>query len=631
MTVPFASRLPLCNAKDLDEIRVRKQNRNPNVSRRRKIVAIDTETHDGNIFLIADSDGHVLDYPNVNIDNVLKFLFKHEGKWIFFYNLRFDATCILKLLPERNLKSCKLGNGMEFGYNGYKFRYIEKKLLSISHGNHTVSCFDIAQFYDNKRLHMAYVDPIRKLVDNDYLEMKNSRSTFTLRYYRRHKKRVRKYCIRDCIITKELAEEWVDTFEKATGFCPARWISSGYLAEKVLVFNNIPVPCFHEMPYQVQRLAWKSFYGGRFELIKRGYIGKCYIYDLNSAYPYALTKIPDLINGKWRSQKTIHPKAAIGFFHIRAYVNPNVGILIAPFPFRTKTGMIVYPVGDFETFVTLDELKSVEGDSRVKYEILDSQQFIPNANCTFPFKKFIEEQYGLRLELREVGDSREKALKVILNSMYGKMAQRVNNRIGNLFSPAIAAAITGHARAQLYTFCRDNGLESDIVAFATDSVACNRKIEGLDSKALGEMKLDKEGDDGIFVSNGYYKLGGKWKQRGVGYDRSKKLEIEHLDTRVGEDGKLYIAVKTTKTTHIRSAIKYNKLGQMGKIEKYDKHIDLNSDKKRIWLTDLKSLRDGSSCDSIPLNMDQVGSILAKEPEIDWSDENEEYYLPESEL
>jgi hypothetical protein len=38
------------------------------------------------------------------------------------------------------------------------------------------------------------------------------------------------------------------------------------------------------------------------------------------------------------------------------------------------------------------------------------------------------------------------------------------------------------------------------------------------------MKLDKRADDVIFLSNGFYRFNGKWKQRGVGYDREKKAE-----------------------------------------------------------------------------------------------------------
>ena len=102
------------------------------------------------------------------------------------------------------------------------------------------------------------------------------------------------------------------------------------------------------------------------------------------------------------------------------------------------------------------------------------------------------------MELKKEKNQLERAIKIILNSMYGKTAQRVNNQMGNLFNPVIGSYITGFARAQLYKFVKDHQLEKDVVAFATDSIACRKKITGLDSEKLGEMKLDKEANDVIF-------------------------------------------------------------------------------------------------------------------------------------
>lgn len=95
--------------------------------------------------------------------------------------------------------------------------------------------------------------------------------------------------------------------------------------------------------------------------------------------------------------------------------------------------------------------------------------------------------------------------------MYGKMAQRVDNKIGNIFCPVIVAYITSFTRAQLYNFVRMHDLERQVVAFATDSIAVTKQIPNLNSTALGEMKLDKQGEDAIFLSNGFYRFNGKWK------------------------------------------------------------------------------------------------------------------------
>jgi len=50
------------------------------------------------------------------------------------------------------------------------------------------------------------------------------------------------------------------------------------------------------------------------------------------------------------------------------------------------------------------------------------------------------------------------------------------------------------------------------------------KIPHLDSLDLGQMKLDKSGDDAYFLSNRFYQFNVKWKNRGIGYDSAKKDE-----------------------------------------------------------------------------------------------------------
>ena len=617
--------IPTSNAKKLDGIRVRKQNRNLNSSKTpRYVVGIDSETDNGDIFLIADSDGNYLDGV-ITFERVAEFLFKHEGEWVFFYNLGYDADCILKLLPEDILKQYKWKKELRFQYNKYKIHYIDKRKLTISKGKHSVSCYDIAQYYNKQSLDVAS-ETIGISLDQEYLEIKKKRKILSKFYYSRNKRQIRAYCIEDCKLTKELSEYWISTFEAVFGFYTHNWISAGYLAEKVLISNEIPIPFFNELPYSLQELARNSFYGGRFELIKRGFIGECYLYDLNSAYPYALTTLPDITKGRWFESKKIHPKAKLGFFFIEANISDKVKI--APFPFVKKNRTICYPSGKFRTHVTLDELLMVKDDPEIKYKILESWQFIPNKNTTYPFKKFIKQQYYKRLELKEEHNPLEKAIKIVLNSIYGKMAQRTNNVIGNLFNPVIASYITGYTRRQLYDFTKKNKLDSYVVAYATDSVACQKKIKNLDSKKLGKMKLDKSATDVIFLSNGFYLFNGVWKNRGIGFDHERKIEIEHLDTRIRKDGQLYIGVKSTRTTHIKSGILYNRLKKVGIIEEYDKKINLNSDKKRFWDSDLESLQDKKMCDSVPIPADLVGELIGK-VDLEWY--NDEKYEPESDL
>ncbi|MCH7647037.1 MAG: DNA polymerase [Thaumarchaeota archaeon] len=450
--------------------------------------------------------------------------------------------------------------------------------------------FDIAQFYHNSLVN-AYLQNIGTL-PGDYLLMKKQRAEFSPRYYSRNKTKIRNYCIADCKYTKELSIHWINLFLNAFEFYPARWISSGYLAEKVLINHGIDMPKFDQTSYKIQDLAYKSYFGGRFEILKRGFIGKAYLYDINSAYPYALTKIPDITKGEWIQTDKILNDAKLGFFKIKVDIPDCTHIPL--FPFRTNHTMI-FPSGKFITYCTLAELQACNDDSL--YRILEGYQFIAHSNI-YPYRKFIEKLYKKRLKLKQENNPLQLPIKIILNSIYGKTGQKVRGKIGNLFNPVIFASITGIARAQLYDFVIKNGIEKEVVSFATDSICYTKKL-GVNSIKLGEFSLDNEADDVFILQNGIYRFNGKWKQRGLG--KLGTRDIEHFDT-YEKDGKLFCKFKLLRNSRLRSSILQNQISEIGKIKEIQREVNLNADRKRLWLGQINSITDKIMNESVALSL-----------------------------
>ena len=188
-------------------------------------------------------------------------------------------------------------------------------------------------------------------------------------------------------------------------------------------------------------------------------------------------------------------------------------------------------------------------------------------------------------------------IKIILNAIYGKMGQKQNRRMDNLFNPVIFAYITGFARAQLISFVKENNLEKDVVAFATDSVCVTRKVD-VDSKDLGGFSLDKHGNDVYYLQNGFYRFNTQWKLRGLG--KLGKKEIEHIDT-IEKDGRLYYKYLVNRTKQLASAIIQNKIEQIGRINEEAREVNLNGDDKRFWVSRLFSINDGKLSKSTSLN------------------------------
>lgn len=588
----MAESLSITDFKTLRGLRTKThQDRRLASSHIRPVCAIDTETDKrGNIRIMADSDGAILD--EITPENLIRWLFqkKYQSSWNFFYNISFDAEVILKTLPQEILDNYKKTRCLEFEFDGYKIDYLPSKRLAIRKGHHSSVFFDIAQFY-HESLADACQNNIGKL-PADYLQMKKKRSVFSDYYFEHFPNKIKQYCVQDCKYTKELAEHWIKLFYSAFGFYPSRWISSGYLAEKVLINQNIHIPKFSETPEQVQEFAYNSYFGGRFEILKRGLVGQAYIYDINSAYPFALTKIPDITKGNWIRRKSIHPKALLGFFKIEVDI-PDVKH-VPPFPFR-KESMVFFPSGKFVTFVTLEELKSCE--NTIFYHILDSYQFI-SKNPRYPYKSFIENLYLKRLELKQKNDPLQLPLKIILNSIYGKTGEITRGRIGNLFNPVIFSTITGHSRAQLYRFVQDHNLEREVVAFATDSICTTRQIK-VNSKDLGDFSLDNTASDVFYLQNGFYRFNGKWKQRGFGKLGSK--EIEHLDT-IEREGKLLMKLKVLRPKRLRSSILQDSVDNVGKFSEIERELNLNADKKRLWFERLENIDSKFMNESIPISM-----------------------------
>ena len=103
-----------------------------------------------------------------------------------------------------------------------------------------------------------------------------------------------------------------------------------------------------------------------------------------------------------------------------------------------------------------------------------------------------------------------------------------------------------------------------------------------------------------FLQNGFYRFAEKWSQRGLG--KLGKKEIEHIDT-IEKDGRLYYKYILKRTKQLASAIRQNRIDEIGRINPETKEVNLNGDNKRFWLSRLENINDGKLNKSFPLNTD----------------------------
>jgi hypothetical protein len=283
-----------------------------------------------------------------------------------------------------------------------------------------------------------------------------------------------------------------------------RWDGPGSAAAALLKREHVD-RYRAECPAIVNHIADAAFFGGRIELVRHGHHrGTIYSYDINSAYPAAAVHLPALVDGQW-IQGAEWPARLDDYalYKVRWSYTDHP---FYPFPIRRPDDMVTYPQAG-TGWVWAPELYAAMVCKRPDdiIDILDSWAFRP-ASTAKPFA-FVEKLYADRQALKAVGDGAEKAIKLALNSLYGKLAQRVGERNGR--SPATqqlewAGWITSYTRALLYQTAMQ--CPDAIVQFSTDALYATAPLSLPVSNELGEWEA-AEYQTGTFVQSGVYWVG----------------------------------------------------------------------------------------------------------------------------
>ena len=311
-----------------------------------------------------------------------------------------------------------------------------------------------------------------------------------------------------------------------------------------------------------QTAAHHAYYGGRIELLKQGYIENraLHVLDVASAYPAAMVEFPSLASGEWTSKPgtefrkdslselraAVETASCLSMFKIRfqfptyerhhADARKAVFIPFYPLPYRDKRGGILFPANGYGWYTRDDVLAAIAWLERfapdfprattkqhrvTAFEIEEAWIFRPShegRDNERPFD-FVRDRFVERRKIKEAADRggkydiREKAIKLSLNSIYGKSAQSVggDGQAPTVANPYYAAATTAYCRRRLMEAALID--PHAIVFFATDGIVSTRPLSGLervrkqgDVVDLGDWEYC-EADSGLFVMPGVYTYG----------------------------------------------------------------------------------------------------------------------------
>lgn len=338
---------------------------------------------------------------------------------------------------------------------------------------------------------------------------------------------MREYNAAELRLMVRLAQALKAAFD-AAGIPLTQYYGPGASATTFLVQIGAKAFIDRHQPTEVETAGRHAYVGGRIEVPVYGEIpGPLYRYDLNSGYPSAIVELPNLTKGGWVMDKEYRPDLPFSVYHI-SWKLP-AGRPFYPFPWRSPEGAIYFPPTG-RAWIWHPELAAALelGDfAKRAFRIQEAWHFVPEDPTERPFHK-VEETYAWRKKLESEGNPAERAIKLCLNSLYGKLAQSVSaaGRFG---------ATEGHARKPTYhqieyagyvaSVCRAKVYRAAmqrpaaIVAFATDGILSLEPLQLPVSDKLGEWK-EEEFERATVVQSGVYRLrrvDRKWETHGRGF------------------------------------------------------------------------------------------------------------------
>lgn len=375
----------------------------------KEFFAFDTETDKGKAFIISVAGNGIYTYRTKTKDDITQFLHdvikKKWGNIGWCYNLDYDVIAILKYYGDDIITRLYLTK--EIVIDGITISYVPRKFLTLKYKGKTVYIFELMQYF-NMSLDNAgkkYLGKRKKEIGGKKVKKK------LLELFRQNPQKVIEYCEYDAELTVELAEK-LESMLQVSGIDVVKYYSCGYLAKQYLKKHGVSFNPLRDE--KVIGFVRPAYFGGRIEFMRRGTFKRVYQYDINSAYPYAITKLEQIIGYKFSNR--IDPAAR--YFFVECTVNIPKGIHFSPLAYRNNQGLITYPAGVLSLTIDCITFNTLKKEGMIK-----SVQKVLNVytNGEKPFKKLVERMYNRR----QVAPADENyILKIILNSLYGKFAEK---------------------------------------------------------------------------------------------------------------------------------------------------------------------------------------------------------------
>lgn len=454
-------------------------------------VAIDGESVNGKYVLLGCGDEQIENPNGLDWKTCFQFLYRQfqarpkNTAFIGFY-LGYDFTQILATLPAERAAMLLSREGQRLRkhklpgkaphpveYAGWQFDLLANKRLRIrpklctcpyatckcAHASWMYIC-DVGGFWQTSFLNVINPKqwPDGFINEDDYrviAENKASRSTLKLddetRYYNRLENRY---------LAKVMGEICKGFEGIGLHLSPSKWFGPGQAAQawlKAYAPRREEWEC--NTPDWAIDAARAAYYGGWFEVFAHGFIrGTAYEYDINSAYPAVIQKLPCLLHGTWHRGTGRVPEAnrrhsiclvygefsAPGKFES---ARDRRKLYTGPVPYRNSEQNISRPAIVTGWYYLSEIESSYSAGLCRRLDKCDIQEWVSYeaCDCAPPFQE-IARLYQNRIRVGK-DTVHGKSSKLVYNSAYGKFAQSIGDP---MFGNAIyASLITMGCRKQV--------------------------------------------------------------------------------------------------------------------------------------------------------------------------------------
>lgn len=442
---------------------------------------------------------------------LLDFICDHPGNEILVgFAFGYDVTMILRDLPEDRAR--RLFEPKDFGakspwvwYREFDIDYLHKQYFRVRRvrierrddgtekripiKNSTRTIYETFGFFQKSFVKCIEQFEVGTPGDRARIaEDKSRRSSFT-----GIGERERDYCHKECLYLAELMEK-LREYCNAAAIRPRTWNGAGKLAAALHKTHETPgTRDLTGVPQGVWDMANMAYYGGRFEITRTGMINqKVYEYDIRSAYPDAMRRLPCLLHGHWRPAGAWELRSYSGLYlsacaFKTARREQGFGQL-GGLPIRTREGHLVWPLVGGGVYWSPE----IESARRLGCQVVPKGGWIYEKNCNCSVFDWVEPLFDYRREIGSQGPG--YPIKLGINSLYGKLAQRKGaGRYNNMIWAGLITALT-RSKINDAIFLNPNG----IVMCATDAVYSLDPLGDLDcGERLGQWEENVL--DGLFI------------------------------------------------------------------------------------------------------------------------------------